>query len=65
MKSWEEMTLEERQERLGDPTIDRVDQTAEFEAGLLDLYLRGVRLSIADTKRARRIHRQVKHVAAN
>ena len=48
------MTTEERQERLGDPSIDRVVQTQAADDYLIERLQSGQWLSKDDARRARR-----------
>lgn len=53
-KLWKDMTTEERQERLGDPSIDRVVQTQAADDYLIERLQSGQWLSKDDARRARR-----------
>jgi hypothetical protein len=53
MKCWEQMTMAERQERLGDPTIDRSVQTQDMDAECVRRLLRGEPMSRDMKRRAR------------
>jgi hypothetical protein len=53
-KNWEDMSIEEKQERLGDPSIDRVIQRNEYEEMLVDRFLAGQPLSRDGILRAKR-----------
>lgn len=55
MKHWDQMTHEERQERLGDQSIDRSADRAAYEDEVVRLYQAGYPLSLDSKRRARRI----------
>ncbi len=58
MKHWDQMTQAERQERLGDQSIDRSVQTQQRHSEIVARYLAGLPLSMSDTALARRIMKE-------
>lgn len=57
MKHWDHLNQAERQERLGDQSIDRSVQTQQRHSEIVARYLAGLPLSRSDGAVARRIIR--------
>ncbi len=62
MKSWCDLTLDERQDRLGDPAVSRSNARSEYENEMVNRFVRGLPLSMDGKRRARRLLRDRKEL---